>query len=325
MLRTRITLVAAALATPLVLATCSSSAAPTAPAGGSYTITLRPYGAALPAVVQVALDSAVARWERIITSPLPNASIKVPAAACSASTPADTETSTGMVVMVTVRPIDGPGRTLAQSGPCLVRQSDGLTALGIMIVDSADVDTLVKLGALNSVVLHEMAHVLGFGSLWGPPDSSVKANCLQLPSSPPGTVQDTYFSCAKAIAQFNAVGGTSYTGGNKVPVENCGTSPYTYPTCGTGTVNSHWRESVFGNELMVGFLPSDPRLSVVTIGTMEDLGYAVSYAAADSYVHTFTAPPVVAPPRLSLGDDVLHGPIYVVDERGSVVRVVRPR
>ncbi len=102
-----------------------------------------------------------------------------------------------------------------------------------------------------------MGHVLGFGTLW---DQSPNA-CWRSPSSPPGTIQDTYFSCPKARAAFDSVGGTTYTGGgssppagNKVPVENCGTSPFVSPVCGGGTVNGHWREVVLGNELMTGYV-----------------------------------------------------------------------
>src|SRR6202008_4628598 len=86
---------------------------------------------------------------------------------------------------------------------------------------------------------------------------------------------DTFFSGAQAIAGFNAIGGASYTGGQKVPVENIG---------GSGTANVHWRESVLRNELMTGFVNqgSNP-LSVMTIGSLADLGYTVSTGSADPF------------------------------------------
>jgi hypothetical protein len=174
-----------------------------------------------------------------------------------------------------------------------------------------------------------MGHVLGFGTLWSLASPAV--SCLQLPSNPPTTLQDTYFSCAggsaNAAAQFDSVGGTSYTGsgqpygGHVVPVENCANSPYVYPTCGQGTVNGHWRETAFGNELMVGFLPSNPALSKVTVASLQDLGYTVNYAAADSYTHTFTAPPVESGARMFLGDDIHHGPLYATDASGRLTLV----
>ena len=322
-------IVAAALAP--ALATCKSAEAPPAQTA-RYTIEVRQFGPPMPAAAQAAFDSAVAKWERIITRALATVNLSAPVGACATNSPAVSAATTGLIILASVDSIDGPGRKLAQAGPCEVRQSDGLTALGIMQFDSADVRTLISDGTLPSVILHEMGHVLGFGALWGPPDSVIKANCRQLPSNPPGTIQDTYFSCPRARAVFDSVGGTSYTGGgssppagNKVPVENCGTSPYVSPACGAGTVNSHWRTAVFGNELMVGFLPTNPRLSVVTVATMEDLGYTVNYAAADSYTHAFTAPPAAGAARVWLGDDVRHGPIFAVEEHGAVVGVVRPR
>jgi hypothetical protein len=193
-----------------------------------------------------------------------------------------------------------------------------------MFFDSVDIKGLISAGTLNSVILHEMGHVLGFGTLWGPPSGAVTADCLQLPSTPPGTIQDTYFSCPLAQAQFDSIGGSSYSGGNIVPVENCGTSPYVYPSCGTGTVNGHWRQVAFVNELMVGFLPSSPKLSVVTVGVLEDLGYTVNYAGADAYVHTFTAPPIAeaSTPTVNLSNDLWRGPLYVGTSNGSL-RTIR--
>ena len=92
-------------------------------------------------------------------------------------------------------------------------------------------------------------------------------------------------------------------------------------------MNGHWREVVLGNELMTGYVQStggNP-LSIVSIAAQEDLGYVVNYSAADVYVHTFTAPVVGGAAPLFLGDDIRHGPIYVVDGNGQVVRVIQPK
>ncbi|HTR21935.1 MAG TPA: leishmanolysin-related zinc metalloendopeptidase [Gemmatimonadales bacterium] len=287
--------------------------------GAGYPITIMPYGAGLPPTAQAAFDSAVAKWRRIIYRPLGTASLSaVTAGLCDTLTPALSGSTDGVVIFAAVDSIDGPGKTLAFAGPCYVRLNNSLTIVGVMKFDSADIGGLITAGILNSVVLHEMAHVIGFGPLWGPPPSFIVANCVQLRSTPPGTIQDTYFSCPKAQAQFDSIGGTAYTGGHIVPVENCGTSPYVYPLCTTGTVNGHWRQVVFGNELMVGFLPSNPQLSVVTVAAQEDLGYTVNYAAADPYTHTFTLR-AGGGPLVPLGDDLRHGMIYVMDESGKIV------
>ncbi|HXQ29973.1 MAG TPA: Ig-like domain-containing protein [Gemmatimonadales bacterium] len=297
-------------------------------AAGVYNIQIQYYGPTPSATQQAAFTAAVARWQSIIYQHVgPPIQVTDAGNQCGAGEPAVNQTVSDLLILAKFDSIDGPGKILAQSGPCLIRISNGLTVLGVMVFDTADVATLIADGQLNEVVLHEMNHVLGFGTLW----SQAPNNCLLLPSTPPGTIQDTYFGCAHALAAFDSMGGGSYTGagttppaGNKVPVENCATAPYVYPACGAGTVNGHWREVVFTNELMTGYLNSGSNpLSVLSIAAQEDLGYTVNYAAADPYSHVFMAPPVSGgPPPVVLGDDVRQGPIYVIDASGTVVRTI---
>ncbi len=301
--------------------------ADTAVAAG-YTIQVKYFGPSPSAAVQSAMNAAVTRWQQLIYRPLPSININVPAGiggACGDSTePALNVTTTGLVILAKFDSIDGPGKVLGQAGPCAVRNTDGLTVVGMMEFDTADVANMIANGSLNSVMLHEMGHVIGFGTLWDNPPNAF----LQLPSNPPGTILDTYFSGPMARAAFDSLGGTAYTGasfppgGNKVPVENCGTS--SPAGCGQGTVNGHWREPVFTNELMTGYINNGPNpLSIMTVAAQEDLGYTVNYAAADAYTHTFNARAAGGAAPLYLGDDIRRGPIAVVDEAGRVVRTLR--
>ncbi len=60
-----------------------------------------------------------------------------------------------------------------------------------------------------------------------------------------------------------------------VPIENLG---------GKGTRNSHWRESIFGNELMSGFVEFAPNpISIVTVASLADLGYEVDLSRAEGF------------------------------------------
>lgn len=294
-----------------------------------YDIQVQYFGPPPEATIQAAMNAAVAKWESIIYRPVGATPINIPAGACGTGTPALNTTVQNLLILAKFDSIDGPGKILGQAGPCYVRSISGFALVGVMMFDTADVATMITNNTLNSVMLHEMGHVIGFGTVW----NEVPNSCLQLPDTiPGGTIHDTYFSCAKARAAFDSIGGTSYTGagqtagGNKVPVENCGNLPYVSPTCGGGTVNGHWRETVFGNELMTGFinLGTNP-LSLLTIAAQEDLGYVVNYAAADAYVHIFTAPAVGGAPPIAMGDDIRHGPIYVIDASGKVVRVLPAR
>lgn len=61
--------------------------------------------------------------------------------------------------------IDGPGNVLGFAGPGFVYTDTGLTATGSMTFDSSDVADLLSEGSFQNTVLHEMAHVLGIGTL----------------------------------------------------------------------------------------------------------------------------------------------------------------
>ena len=172
-----------------------------------------------------------------------------------------------LLILVTLTSIDGAGNVLAQSGPCFTRITGSLPVMSLMQLDTDDLDQLQTAGLLQPVILHEMGHVLGYGTIW--PDLNLLADA----TPPPGT--DPHFTGTQATAAFNAVGGQSYVAGLKVPVENTG---------GVGTADAHWRESVFGNELMTGFVDAGVNpLSRVTVASMADLGYSVNLADADPY------------------------------------------
>jgi len=288
-----------------------------------YNITIQYFGPTPSAAVQAAMDSAVAKWERLIYRSVGAISLNYAAGTCGTGTPAINTVVNSLLILASFDSIDGPGKVLGQAGPCLIRNSNGLTAVGVMEFDTADVAGLINSGQMNEVMLHEMGHVIGFGTLWDNPPFS----WLQQPSNPPTTILDTYFNGPLALAEFDSLGGTSYTGaslsppgGNKVPVENCGASS---PSgCGAGTVNGHWSEPVFGNELMSGYINSGTNpLSAISVAAQGDLGYAVNYDAADPYVHTFTLRAGGGPPPLYLGNDIRRGPIYVVNSFGRVVGV----
>jgi len=112
------------------------------------------------------------------------------------------------------------------------------------------------------VILHEMGHVLGIGTIW---------DTLGLVENGPGGTIN--FTGPTAVGAYQTIFGVS---DNFVPVETDG---------GPGTAGGHWDEETFDNELMTGFLNggvSNP-ISTVTIGALADMGYTVNMAAADPY------------------------------------------
>ena len=254
-----------------------------------------------------AFEAARHRWEGLIVGDVPNVQLSATAGQCGDNSPALNRQVDDVLILVTLGPIDGPGNVLGQAGPCFVRNVGRLPVLGLMQFDVADLDVLESSGLLNAVILHEMGHVLGFGTIWT--DKGLLADAALTGGT------DPHFTGAQAIAAFNAVGGTNYQGGEKVPVEDTG---------GSGTADAHWRESVFGNELMTGFVdPTDP-LSRVTVSSLADLGYTVNVAGADPYTLAPGLRAFAHGPRVALKNDLLRLPIRVVDEGGRIVKIVQP-
>lgn len=191
-------------------------------------------------------QQAVTRWEEIITGDLP-AYGGIDDISISAS----------------VSYIDGSSGILGQAGPTGFRStSNHLPYAGFMDFDSADVEWMADNGILTTVIMHEIAHVLGFGSdyLWD--YRGFYAH------------HSGQYTGANALNEYRSMSGNPSAA--YVPVETGG---------GGGTEDAHWSEDVFGRELMTGWSSSSlpMPLSRLTIGAMEDLGYTVNYSAADVF------------------------------------------
>ena len=279
---------------------------------GGYNITVRYLGEYTSAQL-LAFAEAELRWESLVTGDLPDVNQDLPANQCG-NNPATSGPFDDLTIFVTIEPIDGPGDVLGQAGPCFIRVTSGpsnnLTVIGRMQFDVDDVELLEQEGSLQAVILHEMGHVLGFGTLWN------AVGLLEDPSepNPEPPLADTHFTGATAITAFNAAGGTTYSQA-KVPVMNVG---------GPGTVNSHWRDGVLDPELMTGFLDagSNP-LSAITVRSLGDLGYTVDASRADPF--TFMPALRVAGPRRGrqMVNDIISDPIRRVDLNGRIVGIVR--
>ena len=189
--------------------------------------------------------------------------LNIPANYCLAGTPAINETVPGVIIYAQVAPIDGVGNILGSAGPCLVRGGSLLPVVGSMMFDVADMNNMASNGSLNGVVLHEMMHILGFGTIWGPGGQNEVA-------APSGA--DPRYIGVTAQAAYAALGAADVATG--VPVENTG---------GSGTRGSHWRETVFRTELMTGWADGTLPMSRVTIGALKDFGYDVDLNKADPF------------------------------------------
>jgi hypothetical protein len=279
--------------------------ATTANASG-YNITVR-YLSNVTNPQLLAFAQAELRWESLVTGDLADVQA-LPSSSCHPDTPGPFD---DLTVFVTIEPIDEVGGTLGQAGPCFVRLAGNLTITGRMRFDEADMQLLEDEGTLQSVILHEMGHVLGFGTLWGPDGFDL----LEDPADPDTpALEDPHFTGAQALAAFDDAGGTTYAGA-KVPVMDVG---------GAGTINSHWRDQVFDPELMTGFLSDgfNP-LSAITVRSLQDLGYVVDVADADPFALTPSIRIAGQRRGRQLINDIIRDPIRQVTADGRVVGVIR--
>lgn len=197
-------------------------------------------------------QSAAARWERIIIKDNPSISAEIPSAfeglpALTADGPID-----DIVIEVVIGTIDGPGNVLGQAGPRYFRNSDFLPVSGIMYFDVDDLTFLDELDLFEEVIVHEMGHVLGIGTMW-----NFGRTLREGPTTNP------YFTGKMANTFWNAEGGNDF-----LPIENQG---------GRGTAGSHWRESLLRNELMTGYINlGENPLSRITAGSLRDMGYGTA-------------------------------------------------
>ncbi len=218
----------------------------------AYKIEVRFLGG-LNAAQKSAFKAAADRWSRVIIGDVPSVMV-------------GGEVIDDLLIEAQGVPIDGPGRILGQAGPTNLRPASAgvnafLPAKGIMSFDIADLASMQKDGTLLDVITHEMGHVIGIGTIWAHKHLLVGA----------GSANPT-FKGTNARKEYGKLKGT---GPVAVPVENTG---------GAGTRDGHWRESVFRNELMSGFIaaPKNP-LSRLTVASLKDLGYVVDLSAAEPY------------------------------------------
>ncbi len=268
----------------------------------SYHVDVR-FLTGMSASQRAAFTNAADRWETLIFGDVPDVPVTVAPGFCGSNSPALNETIDDIIIFASIDSIDGPGSTLGQAGPCAIRTGTRFVLFGVMEFDSADVASLESVGQFDLVIEHEMGHVLGFGTVW----SSLLAG---------RGGSDPHFVGTQALAEFDQVGGTTYSG-TKVPVENC---------CGSGTRDAHWRESVLDHELMTGFLDAAATpLSVVTTASMGDLGYLVNWAGSDTFVLSVAAAAPAQPAAVrAFGNDILRLPLMEIDATGRVVRISPP-
>lgn len=236
----------------IYVAKADAKIAKAAHAAAPFTITVVFLGG-LTTSQKNAFKAAADRWSKVIVGDLPDVVI-------------NGQVIDDLLIEASGVAIDGPGTILGQAGPTHLRPASAgaaafIPAKGRMQFDTADLAAMQANGTLKDVITHEMGHVLGVGTIWA--NKGVLAGA---------SGNNPTFTGANAKKEYGILKGTGPTA---VPVENTG---------GPGTRNSHWRDTVFKNELMTGFVNAAPNpMSRVTVASLKDLGYVVDLSKAEPY------------------------------------------
>ncbi|HYG29989.1 MAG TPA: leishmanolysin-related zinc metalloendopeptidase [Allosphingosinicella sp.] len=207
-----------------------------ATASAGYNITIEFVGTWTQDLYNIFVSSADSLTQ-LIVGEIPNVSVR---------TKGGVKTVDDILITAELGPIDGVNGILGQAGPTSVRTTGSLPATATMKFDIDDVNNM-GLDVFADVVIHEMGHSLGFGSIW----------------SRLGLVSNGLFTGSRANAEYHDMGGV---GG--IPVEQDG---------GSGTAGSHWDEETFGNELMTGYINAGANyFTEMSAASFGDLGYVIN-------------------------------------------------
>ncbi|WP_289031986.1 leishmanolysin-related zinc metalloendopeptidase [uncultured Algoriphagus sp.] len=209
---------------------------------------------------EAVFQEAAARWERIIIKDVENIAGPIPSALGPFFIVPPGEQVDDIIIEVVLQNIDGPGNILGAAGPNFIRFSDNLPLSGFMFFDTSDLAVLEAFNLFDEVIIHEMGHVLGIGTVWDLTFDGVNFE-RQLIA---GTPENPFFTGRFGNIHWRAAGGE-----NALPIEGAAAGP--------GTAFSHWSEDILDNELMTGFLNLGVNpLSRITAGSLRDLGYGVA-------------------------------------------------
>ncbi len=261
-----------------------------APDDSKFNITVRFLSNNVTAEQQAVFVDAANRWASIISADLENIDLGPNPFDINPNAAAITGVIDDILIDATFSDIDGPGNILGRAGPQFIRTEGDdapLTIYGIMEFDVAE---FAPGGFFDDpkgyadVILHEMGHVLGIGTLWdftGNLEGYDPNAPTDIPAGIPNPDYDPRFIGAGAVAEYqtllSAAGKPSESG---VPVENTG---------GGGSISSHWRELTFDNELMTGFASGIEVLSKMTAASLGDMGYTVNLGSSD--IESYSLPP----------------------------------
>ncbi len=172
--------------------------------------------------------------------------------------------------------------TLAYSGPQVV--TDGTKLLLQSGNTTLNSRRLASLGTndLRALLIHEFAHVLGFGTLWDPLDFQATNGAIVKIGTRPD--RGSWIDRNSQTYRADSAAGWAYGDLRKA----AGQAPSAVPTAIPleSQYLAHWSEAVFQTESLTPIAPSagtPAPISQLTLAALKDLGWAVNFGVAAAY------------------------------------------
>jgi Leishmanolysin len=200
-------------------------------------------------------QKATKRWSDLIVSDLPDVSsvgYGLPQG-CTAPLVFD-----DLHICAETKYIDDNSGILGWAGLKYVRGGTLMPLAGVIGFDASDMPGMRKSNQLYGVVLHEIGHILGIGTLW-----TLKNIAGQ-------DTENCPYKGQFGNQAYQAISGCKST----VPTEQEG---------GPGTRCGHFSDTCFRDEVMTGYRSGNMPISRLTLAALQDIGFNVSYAKADAY------------------------------------------
>lgn len=164
------------------------------------------------------------------------------------------DSSADLTIDIALLDIDGENGVLGSSTVTDTWGDSYTPSESLIEFDAADASSYLEQGLWDDIVLHEMIHSLGFGTVW----------------QNEGSVEVTTDENGETVAE--------YTGESASALEpTAADTPVVETDGGTGTAYGHWDEETHDNELMTGTIDESNYISEMTYGALEDLGYEIDY------------------------------------------------
>lgn len=178
-------------------------------------------------------------------------------------------------VTATLADIDGRGGILGYAGPTLMRVENYMPVTGEMTFDFPDARAYTEddlrdgSETWDALILHEMLHTMGFGTLWDRKDLITNYGTSSKPNY--------RFTGEQARHEYELL----YPGAFLDDPDSDKGVAVESDLGGAGTLGGHWDEKIFKDEMMTGLLDPTSSISNMTIASMDDMGYETSYVPTD--------------------------------------------